>query len=67
MLNKKTVTPKKVAANRSNAKLSTGPRTESGKRTARLNAVKFGFFSEEIVIPLCDGEDAVGKYRLLVE
>lgn len=66
MFNKKTLTPKKVVANRANAKFSTGPRTERGKRAARLNAVKFGFFSEELVIPLCDGEEAEEKYRWLL-
>jgi hypothetical protein len=66
MFNKKTVTPKKIAANRGNSKFSTGPRTERGKRAARHNAVKFGFFSEELVIPLCDGEEALEKYRLLL-
>jgi len=66
MFNKKTVTPKKVAANRANAKLSTGPRTERGKRAARLNAVKFGFFSEELIIPVCDGEEALEKYKSLL-
>jgi hypothetical protein len=66
MFNKKTVTSKKVAANRANAKFSTGPRTERGKRAARLNAVKLGFFSEELVIPLCDGEKALEKCRALL-
>jgi hypothetical protein len=66
MFNKKTVTTKKAAANRANAKFSTGPRTERGKRASRLNAVKFGLFSEELVIPLCDGEEASEKYRSLL-
>jgi hypothetical protein len=66
MFNKKTVTTKTAAANRANAKFSTGPRTERGKRASRLNAVKFGFFSEELVIPLCDGEEASEKYRSLL-
>lgn len=67
MLNKRTVTPKKVAANRANSKFSTGPRTERGKGVARLNAAKFGFFSKELVNPLCDGEEALEKYALLLE
>src|SRR5271157_1578311 len=66
MFNKKTITPKKVAANRANAKFSTGPRTERGKRAARLNAVKFGFSSEELIIPVCDGEEALEKYKSLL-
>jgi hypothetical protein len=66
MLNKKTVTPKQLAANRANARLSTGPRTKRGKRATRLNALKFGFFSEELVIPTCDGEGASEKYLYLL-
>jgi len=66
MFNKKTITPKKVAANRANAKFSTGPRTERGKRAARLNAVKFGLSSEELIIPVCDGEEALEKYKSLL-
>ena len=55
-----------VEANASNAKRSTGPRTERGRRAARLNAVKFGFFSEEVVIPTCDGDRGLAKYRSLI-
>ena len=36
------------------------------KQTTRLNSVKFGFFSEELVIPFCDGEEALEKYRALL-
>ena len=28
--------------------------------------MKFGFFSEELVIPLCDGEEALEKYKSLL-
>jgi hypothetical protein len=37
---------KQVAANRLNAKRSTGPRTEAGKRSARGNARTHGFSSK---------------------
>jgi hypothetical protein len=47
----------KLAANRLNAKRSTGPRTERGKNTSRFNAVKTGLFAENVVIPSCDGKD----------
>jgi hypothetical protein len=55
-----------AAANSNNAKRSTGPRTKRGKRATRFNAVKFGLFSEEVVIPLCDGDEALDKYRSLL-
>ena len=38
-------TRKQAAANSTNAKKSTGPKTETGKGISRLNAVKHGFYS----------------------
>ena len=57
----KTVTEKTLAANRLNAKRSTGPRTERGKNTSKFNAVKAGLFAKQVVIPLCDGEGSDGR------
>jgi len=45
---------KKAEANRRNALKSTGPRTPEGKAAVRLNALKHGLLSEEILLP---GED----------
>ena len=45
---------KQVQANRENAKLSTGPRTEEGKKRTSLNAIKHGFRAKDPLIP---GED----------
>ena len=45
---------KQVQANRENAKLSTGPRTEEGKRRTSRNAIKHGFRAKDPLIP---GED----------
>jgi len=42
---KKEVSPQKLAANRLNAKRSTGPKTEAGKAKASQNSYKFGFFA----------------------
>ena len=65
---KKTLTEKKLAANRLNAKRSTGPRTERGKNTSKFNAVKAGLFAKQVVIPLCDGEGSEEQFaRLLAE
>ena len=45
---------KQARANRQNALKSTGPKTPEGKDAVRLNALKHGLRSEEILLP---GED----------
>ncbi len=45
---KKTVTDKVIAANRARARKSTGPKTGAGKRRARMNSLKHGFFAKEL-------------------
>ena len=45
---------KKAEANRRNALKSTGPKTPEGKAAIRLNALKHGLLSKEILLP---GED----------
>lgn len=47
-------TEKQIQANRLNA-LKGGVKTEEGKAAVRLNAVSYGFFSRDLLIP---GEDA---------
>ena len=42
---KKRISERKLAANRANAKLSTGPKTPEGKSTSKLNATKHGLTS----------------------
>jgi hypothetical protein len=42
----KATSPEQVAANRANAKRSTGPRTKAGKARSRLNSLKHGFYLE---------------------
>jgi hypothetical protein len=42
-----------LAANRANAQLSTGPRTETGKRLSSVNAVKTGLTGRTVLLP-CD-------------
>ena len=44
----------RIDANRQNAKNSTGPRTAAGKETTRLNGLKHGLRSEEVVLPTED-------------
>src|SRR5829696_6221475 len=45
---------KKAQSNRQNALKSTGPKTPEGKDAVRLNALKHGLLSQEILLP---GED----------
>jgi len=45
---------RKAEANRQNALKSTGPKTIEGKTAIRLNAVKHGLLSQELLLP---GED----------
>ena len=45
---------KKAEANRRNALKSTGPKTPEGKAAVRLNAVKHGLLSQDVLLP---GED----------
>jgi hypothetical protein len=49
-MTKKTVTKAVFAANRANAKKSTGPRTAAGKSKAGRNAIAHGFFAKELVL-----------------
>jgi hypothetical protein len=44
------ISPKKLEANRRNARLSTGPRTEVGKNHSRLNALTHGVLSSVLVV-----------------
>lgn len=62
----KTVTKAKLEANRMNSKLSTGPRTQLGKRATRYNALTLGLFATHVVIPGCDGDDSDAEFQALI-
>ncbi len=47
--------PARLAANRANALLSTGPRTAEGKERSRRNSLKHGLTGDGVVVP---GEDS---------
>jgi len=47
----KPISEKQLAANRANAKKSTGPRGEAGKQTVSLNAVRHGLAGNTAVLP----------------
>ena len=50
-------TDKQIIANRQNARHSTGPRTESGKRRSRRNAIRHGLTAETVIDSLEDAAD----------
>jgi hypothetical protein len=47
---RKTMSLKQIEANRANAQKSTGPRTPEGRAASKLNAVKHGILSKEVLI-----------------
>ena len=49
------ISKKQRAANRKNAKKSSGPRTDNGKARASYNALKHGLTAERLLLP---GESA---------
>ena len=48
---------RQIAANRRNARKSTGPTSEDGKRRSRCNAVRHGLTAETVIGVLEDAED----------
>jgi hypothetical protein len=60
-------TKKQVAANRRNAKKSTGPRTSRGKAVSKLNAVSHGLRARNAIVPGEDAGDLEGLHRRLEE
>lgn len=64
---RKTVTPKQREANRRSAQKSTGPKTPEGKERVRLNALKHGILSQEILLPDEDGDALAELARQLQE
>ena len=43
------ISERRLAANRANAKKSTGPRTQRGKGYSRLNSFKHGLFAKKVM------------------
>ena len=46
----KTMSEKQLAANQANAQKSTGPKTPEGQAVSKMNAVKHGIWSKEVLV-----------------
>ena len=55
---------RKIEANRLNAQHSTGPKTPEGKARVSKNALKHGFFAQDVVL---QGEDPGNEFSQLLE
>ena len=60
-------TPAQVLANRENAQLSTGPRTQEGKAKAAQNAVRHNLTARGLIVPLGMEDDFASVEAALLE
>ncbi len=58
---------KEPAANRRNAQLSTGPRTEQGKNRSRRNALKHGILASALLITKGAGAEDPAEFEELLD
>jgi hypothetical protein len=63
MSDSKPISEKRLAANRENAKRSTGPRTTEGKARSSRNAVKHGFRASSFAVVRLEDLDEVEKLK----
>jgi hypothetical protein len=59
----KTISPRRLAANRANAARSTGPRTSAGKARSAQNARKHGFSAANFAVIRLEELDAVARLK----
>src|SRR5947207_12729613 len=59
---KRTVSSRKIEANRRNARKSTGPRTATGKKRVSRNALRHGFYSKWLLVQHRDGNENQAEY-----
>lgn len=60
------VSERKRKANRENAQKSTGPKTQAGKETSRMNAIKHGILCDELVIRSGEGREELTAFEQLL-
>ncbi|MFH1372760.1 MAG: hypothetical protein ABII79_03070 [bacterium] len=60
------ISEKQLAANRRNARRSTGPRTPEGKERVKWNALKHGLLAESVVVPNRHGLEKRNQFESLL-
>src|SRR5271157_3220799 len=60
------VSSKKLEANRRNAQLSTGPKTEAGKNHSRRNALKHGVLASALLVTKGGGTEDAAEFEELL-
>ncbi len=63
----RSISDKQLDANRRNARQSTGPTSEAGKHTSRLNAVTHGLLADEVVITAGAYQEDPAAFAQLLE
>jgi len=64
-MSKKPTTAKQIAANQRNAAKSTGPRTPRGRAASKMNAIKHGILSHEVLLSSRLGRESVEEFEAL--
>ena len=63
----RSISEKKLEANRRNARQSTGPKTDAGKHASRLNAVSHGLLAKAVVITTGDYQEDAQEFTQLLD
>src|SRR5579862_1182911 len=64
---KRSVSERKLRANRKNALRSTGPKTTQGKRNSSRNAIKHGILAREVVITAGEGKESAEDFSAVLQ
>ena len=64
---RKTMSLKQIAANRRNAQKSTGPKTRRGKAVSKMNALKHGLLSSEVLVRGKHARESKREFRAFQE
>ena len=62
---KKTMSLKQIAANQRNAQHSTGPKTVNGKTVSKMNALKHGILSTQVLVRGRHGKESTREFTAL--
>lgn len=63
---KQSASLRKIAANRENSRLSTGPRTAAGKKTVSQNALKHGLLARNLIVTSGDAKEDKTEFDALL-